>query len=78
MCTRAGGPEAYFDDGEVHYVPIGDAPSLQAALAQMASEPGPLAQQVIAARAKMAAALGADNFVRRYVALSRELLDQTS
>jgi glycosyltransferase involved in cell wall biosynthesis len=77
-CTRTGGLEAYFGDGEVRYVPVGDAPSLKATLAEMASHPDSLVQQVGAARARMAAALGADKFVRRYVELSRELLDVRS
>jgi hypothetical protein len=59
-------------------VPVGDAPSLKATLAEMASDPDSLVQQVVAARARMAAAVGADKFVRRYVELSRELLDARS
>ena len=74
VCTRAGGLEAYFDDGEVRYVPIGDAPLLKATLVELSSDPQALAHQVAAARAKMAAELGTVNFVRRHVELSREVM----
>ncbi len=76
VCTRAGGLEAYFADGEVRYVPIGDAPLLKATLVELAGDPEALAQQVVAARAKMDAELGTVNYVRRYVELSREVLGE--
>ena len=76
VCTRTGGLEAYFADGELRYVPVGDAPLLKATLVELAGDPETLAQQVAAARAKMDAELGALNFVRRYVALSREVLGE--
>ena len=73
-CTRAGGLEAYFGDGEVRYVPVADAPLLKATLVDMSADPEALAHQVVAARAKIAAELGTCNFIRRHVALSREAL----
>ena len=72
--TRAGGLEAYFDDRELRYVPVGDAALLKATLVEMASDPEALAHQVHMARAKVEAELGAANFVRRHVALTREVL----
>jgi glycosyltransferase involved in cell wall biosynthesis len=77
-CTRTGGLEAYFDGGEVRYVPVADAPALKATLVDMAGDPEALAHQVVAARAKLDAELGAANFVRRHVALSREVLGVAS
>ncbi len=74
VCTRAGGLEAYFDNGEVRYVPVGDAALLKAARVELSSDPQALALQVAAARAKIEAELGTINFVRRYVELSREVL----
>ena len=74
VCTRTGGLEAYFDDGEVRYVPVADAPLLKATLVDMSGDPEALAHQVSAARAKLHAELGTLNFIRRHVALSREAL----
>ena len=71
-CTRTGGLEAYFDDAQVRYVPVADAPLLKATLVQMCGDPQALAQQVLAARVKLEAELGAVNFVRAHVVLSRE------
>ena len=75
-CTRTGGLEAYFDDGQVRFVPVADAPLLKATLVAMCADAGALATQVAAARARLDAALGAANFVRRHVELSREVLGQ--
>jgi glycosyltransferase involved in cell wall biosynthesis len=72
--TRAGGLEAYFDDRELRYVPVGDAALLKATLVEMSSDPVALAHQVVLARAKVETELGAANFVRRHVALTREVL----
>ena len=55
-------------------VPVADAPLLKATLVEMAGDPGALANQVAAARAKMASELGTANFIRQHVALSREVL----
>ena len=74
VATRTGGLEAYFDDRELRYVPVGDAGLLKATLVEMASDPEALAQQVLAARAKVETELGAINFVRRHVALTGEVL----
>ena len=48
--TRAGGLEAYFDDRELRYVPVGDAAQLKATLVEMAADPEALAHQVHMAR----------------------------
>ena len=78
VCTRTGGLEAYFADGEVRYVPVGDAPLLKATLVELSADPETLAHLAIAARAKIAAELGAGNFVRRHVELSREVVAAAS
>lgn len=73
-CSRTGGLEAYFDEGQVRYTPVFPAKGLQQQLMEMAADPAGLARQVAQARGRLDAQLGAAHFVRRHVELSRSTL----
>lgn len=75
VASRTGGLDAYFDDGEVSYVPAGDARALREAVRTLAADPAMRERQAAAAQGRMTSgALGCEAFVHRHVELSRRAL----
>jgi glycosyltransferase involved in cell wall biosynthesis len=75
ICTRTGGLDAYFDEGEVTWVPPSDPPALRAAIKRLKADPVARTAQATAARERL---LQEDYSSRRFVLthchLTRELL----
>jgi glycosyltransferase involved in cell wall biosynthesis len=75
VATDAGGLRSYFPEGEVTYVPCGDAGAMAGAIAALAADPARARAQAERAQRGMAArGIGAEAYVRRHVELTRELL----
>lgn len=73
IASRTGGADSYFDDGELFYVPVGDAEAMRRVALETT---GP--ERLARARAAQARLLREDytaaGMTARYVALSRQLL----
>ncbi len=75
VCTRSGGLDSYFADGEVAFVPPGDPAALREAAARLYADPAAACAMAQAAQRRMTADdLGSRAFARAHVALSRALL----
>ena len=75
VCTRAGGLDGYFAEGEVTFVPVGDAAALWSAALALARDPAAALAKAAAAQRRMAAdGLSSRNFALAHAALSRGLL----
>ncbi|GJD36020.1 glycosyltransferase [Methylobacterium aerolatum] len=75
VATRTGGLDAYFGPDEIRFVEAGDAGALREALAEIARDPSGAAARARRAQERMRRDhLGAQSYVARHVALSRELL----
>ncbi|HEY4296180.1 MAG TPA: glycosyltransferase family 4 protein [Paraburkholderia sp.] len=76
VATDIGGLSAYFSADEIRYVPPGDAAALRAAFEEIAQNPGRAREQAMRAQARMEESgdIGAQPYIRRHVALSREIL----
>lgn len=75
VCTDTGGLAAYFAEGEVRYVPVGQPASLSEAIAELAGDDAGRRRMVDGAQQHMSeAGLTSRDFARRHAELSRELL----
>jgi beta-glucanase (GH16 family) len=79
ICSDVGGLSSYFCEGEVRFVPAGQAPSLRAAIAALAANDDGRWQMVERAQRRMhAAGLTSRRYAQRHAELSRELLRETA
>ena len=75
VATRTGGLDAYFDEAEATYVPVGDAAALRAAVRELAADPARRDARAAAAQRRMTSgALDCEAYIGRHVALSRQAL----
>lgn len=75
VASRAGGLDEYFAPDEVRFVEPGDATALRDALSEVARDPEAATAMARRAQERMRRdAMGAQTYIRRHVALSRELL----
>lgn len=79
IASDTGGLRNYFTDDEVTYVPVGDAAAMAAAIIALTSDPQAAnAQAERAQRAMLQRGMGAEDYIRRHVALTKELLVERS
>jgi len=78
IATDVGGLDLYFSRDEVSYVPVGDVSALRAAIRAIIEEPEAARLRAVAAQARMAnhEHCGAEAYISRHVAISRELLSR--
>jgi hypothetical protein len=75
VVADGGALKCYFSEGELRYVPLGDATALRTAIATLADDPEKRACLVERAQQRMIdAGLTSRGFALRHAALSRELL----
>jgi glycosyltransferase involved in cell wall biosynthesis len=79
VASDVGGIRAYFDEAAVSYVPPSDAGAIREAVLRLAANPERALVQAGNAQARMGpGGLGLEDYIRRHVELSKELLPWTA
>lgn len=75
LASNTGGLRHYFSGDEIRYVPPGDQTALVQALTDIRQNPEDARQRAVRAQARMGReGLGADDYIRRHVRISHEIL----